>query len=105
MKRTVRRIPARIGFAESAGRWEAWGWLEELTASAARLSAQAELRRDETLSLTFELPGEPFAGLAARVAWSQRDADGYWEAELRFTSELDRRRLAAALLDLLSRAF
>ena len=103
MKRSARRVPAKLEFAQTAARLEGWGWLSELAASGARLVSAAELRRDERLLLSFELAGEPFEKLSSRVRWVERDEDGYWDAELSFTDEVARRRLARRLLEVLAR--
>ncbi len=97
------RIPVKLAFRETAARLEAWGWLSELAASGARLLSSAELRRGEELLLDFELAGEPFEKLSSRVRWCERDEDGYWDAELSFTDEIPRRRLARLLLEVLAR--
>jgi hypothetical protein len=59
-------------------------------------------RRDRVL-LSFEVAGERFKDLAAEVLWSEQDADGYCSAEVSFSDEVEKRRLARALLDALSR--
>lgn len=100
---TPRRVPARLGFGADDGRAESWGSLEALTPSGARLSTLARLERGQEVALSFELAGEPFAELRARVTGASVDADGFCEAELDFLDILARRRLARLLLDVLSR--
>lgn len=103
MRRSAARVPAKLEFESAAARLDAWGWLSELAASGARLLSAAELRRDELVLVTFELAGEPFEKLSSRVRWISRDEDGYWDAELLFTDEITRRRLARRLLEVLAR--
>lgn len=97
-------IPVRLGFPGAAARQDSWGRLLSLTAGGASLSTAAPLVRGEGLSLSFELGGERFRGVAARVSHVETDADGHTLAELRFHDELERRRLAKTLLDVLSRS-
>lgn len=40
--------------------------------------------------------------MTARAAWTETDADGYTMTEVRFTDKAAQRRLAKALLELLS---
>jgi hypothetical protein len=49
------------------------------------------------------LVGERFDEVRARVSHAEDDADGHRLAELRFLDEVQRRRLAKALTDVLSR--
>ncbi len=97
-------IPVLVRFPGGAARADAWGRLTSLSAGGAVLSTAARLTRGEELALAFELGGEEFAGLPARVSHVERDADGHILAELRFADELERRRLSKTLLDVLSRS-
>lgn len=101
--RSATRLPVLIRFAPEAGRQDAWGRLEELTASSARLSTASALTRGERVLLSFQLASESFKNLPGEVLHEEGDADGYRIAELRFTDEVVKRRLARALLDVLSR--
>ena len=80
-----------------------WGRLLELRASSAKLSTQTPLDRGESLRLEFEVNGERFPDLRARVECVERDEDGFLAADLRFEDEVEKRRLARTLADLLSR--
>ena len=98
------RGPKTIPVALALGDREvSWGRLLSLSARAAALSTQSALSRGEIVFLSFELSGERFKEIPARVEDSAVDLDGYTQAELVFTDEVERRRLAKTLLDLLSR--
>ncbi len=97
------RLPVLIRFAPEVGRQDGWGRLEELTASSARLSTASALARGEKVFLSFQLDAESFKSLPAEVLYEEGDDDGYRSAELRFTDEVAKRRLARALIDVLSR--
>lgn len=101
--RSASRLPVLLAFPDGA-RMEGWGRFIELSASTATLSTHSSLVRLERVLLTFELNGENFAELPARVAHQEPDQDGYTLAELTFTDEVAKRRLARVLADLLSRA-
>jgi hypothetical protein len=96
-------IPALIRFPGGAARQDAWGRLLDLSAGGAVLSTAAPLQVGEGLTLSFELGGEDFRAMTARVYHVEPDVDGQPLADLRFTDELDRRRLSKLLLDVLSR--
>jgi hypothetical protein len=100
---TPARVPVRLDFGPDDGRAESWGSLESLTPAGARLSTLARLSRGQPVLLTFELGGETFTELRARVTHAAVDPDGFCEAELDFADILARRKLAALLLDVLSR--
>ena len=97
-------IPVLVRFPGGAARQDAWGRLLSLTAGGATLSTAAPLEKAEALTLSFELGGETFRGVPARVSHVEPDVDGQTLAELRFTDELERRRLSTVLLDVLSRS-
>lgn len=99
---TPRRIPVMIGFTGSSSQRETWGHLTGLAATAARVSLLTPLAKDEELYLSFELGGEKFPAMTARADWMEIDADGFTLAEIRFTDKAAQRRLAKALLELLS---
>lgn len=99
---TPRRIPVLIGFTGASAKHEAWGHLSGLAATAARISLLTPLAKDEELFLSFELAGESFSAMTARADWTEIDADGYILAEVSFTDKAAQRRLAKALLELLS---
>lgn len=98
------RLPVLIGFPEASGRAEGWGRFSELSGSSAALSTLTRLSSRERVHLSFELAGERFESLAADVVVASLDADGYCVAEVSFRDEVQRRRLAKALLDVLSRS-
>ena len=96
-------LPVVVTFPPSDARQESWGRLVRLSAVDAKLSTLCDLRSGQRLRLTFEVNGEPFLALRCKVSHSEIDDDGYCLAELDFEDQLDRRRLAKALGDLLSR--
>ena len=96
-------MPVVISFPGEAAREPGWGRLVELSASTAVLSTGVPLSRLETVLLSFEVGGERFESLPGRVVFEEIDQDGYTRAELSFSDEMQKRRLARALLDLLSR--
>lgn len=98
--RFPRELPARL---VQAGGLEGWGRLERLSPAGATLSTLATLARDERVELWLEVGGERFEALWARVVHLEPDADGFTRAELDFVLPTDRRRLAVALADVLSR--
>ena len=100
---TPDRLPARLDFPAEDGRAPGWGKLDSLTPGSARLTTLAGLLRGQVVLLTFEVGGERFRELPARVAGSEPDADGFCAADLDFTDQRERRRLAKVLLDVLSR--
>lgn len=98
------RLPVLVAFPEPAGRADGWGRFLELSAAGAKLSTLTRLSPRERVLLSFELAGERFRELAAEVTAASLDADGYCAAEVLFPDEVERRRLAKALLDLLTRS-
>jgi hypothetical protein len=98
-----RDLPVALAFDPAAGRQDAWGRLESLSALGARLLTLSRVEKRERLLLSFELNGERFDALDASVSHVEQDPDGYSVIEADFVSPLVRRRLSAALLDALSR--
>ncbi|MBI4061025.1 MAG: PilZ domain-containing protein [Elusimicrobia bacterium] len=96
-------VPALLRFPGSAARQDSWGRLLKVTAGGAELSTAARLAKGDVLQLQFELGGERMA-LPARVHHAYDDDDGQRVAELRWSDMVERRRLARALVGLLSRA-
>lgn len=96
-------IPVLIAFPDGA-RDEGWGRFTDLSASRARLVTRTWAKKGEGLLLAFELGGEGFREAPCVAERSARDADGYYVHDLKFTDEVLKRRLARALLDLMSRA-
>ena len=94
MRRSAAYLPVLLTFAPSAARQDGWGRLVKLTSGGAELSTATRLVAGEVLLLSFELAGDRFEGVRARVAHAEDDADGHRLAELRFTDEVERRRLA-----------
>ncbi len=92
-------IPVLIRFPGGSARQDAWGRLLELTAGGAALATAAPLKPGEPLTLSFDVGGEDFRAMTARVAHVELDTDGQTLADLRFTDELERRRLSRVLLD------
>ena len=103
MRRTAAFLPVLLRFAPAAARQEGWGRLVRLTSGGAELSTATRLVAGEGLFLSFELAGDRFEGIRARVAHAEDDVDGHRLAELAFTDAVERRRLAQALTDVLSR--
>lgn len=100
--RSATSLPVVISFPAEAARQDAWGRISELRASGALLSTQAVLEAGKSLRLSFEIAGEDFAGLEAQAAWVEKDADGYSQAQVRFGDQVEKRRLAKALLEWLA---
>jgi hypothetical protein len=96
-------VPVLLRFAPDAARLEGWGRLVRLTSGGAELSTSTRLVVGEGVFLSFELGGERFEAQRARVAHAEDDADGRRLAELVFTDEVQRRRLAKVLTDVLAR--
>lgn len=87
-----------------SGRLEGWGRILELTAAGAVIETGDALARGEEVCLSFELFGERFVDFAAEISYAESRAGGTCRAELSWRDEIERRRLARVLLDLLSRA-
>jgi hypothetical protein len=92
-----------LRFAGTSARQDAWGRLLKITAGGAELSTSARLLKGETLSVKFELGGEVLR-VAAEISHVGKDDDGQALAELRWTDMVERKRLAAVLLDVVSRS-
>lgn len=103
MKRTALPIPVLLRFGPESSRLEGWGRLARLTSGGAELSTAVRALKGEYVFLSFELAGRAFEEVRARVAHAEDDADGHRLAELSFTDEVQRRELAKALVDVLSR--
>lgn len=103
MREAAALIPVLLRFAPAAARQEGWGRLVSLTSGGAELSTATRLVVGEGVFLSFELAGDRFEGVRARVAHAEDDSEGHRLAELLFTDEVERRRLAKALTDVLSR--
>ncbi|MBI5239769.1 MAG: hypothetical protein HY926_04795 [Elusimicrobia bacterium] len=103
MARSSVHTPVLLRFPGEVAREDGWGRLLELCASSAKLSTQTPLDRGEQVRLAFEVNGERFADLRARVESVDRDEDGFLAADLSFQDEVEKRRLARSLADLLSR--
>ncbi len=97
------RLPVVIRFPETASRQDSWGRLEKLSGSDAVLDTRTELRPGDRIFLDFDLAAERFEGVPGEVRHAELDSDRYCQAEIRFTDEVLKRRLGAALLELLSR--
>jgi hypothetical protein len=103
VRRSAAMLPVLLRFAPAAARLDGWGRLVTLTSGGAELSTATRLVVGEELLLTFELGMDRFQEIRARVAHAEDDSEGHRLAELRFTDEVQRRRLAQALTDVLSR--
>ena len=96
-------VPALLRFPGSAARQDSWGRLLKITVGGGELSTAARLAKGESVLVQFELGGERLL-IRARVHHAYDDDDGHRVAELRWHDMVERRRLARALLDVLSRA-
>ncbi|MFI5363855.1 MAG: hypothetical protein ACHQ49_17980 [Elusimicrobiota bacterium] len=96
-------LPVLLRFAPAAARQEGWGRLVSLTSGGTEVSTAVRLVVGETVFLSFEVSGDRFEGMRARVAHAEDDDDGHRLAEMIFTDEVERRRLAKALTDVLAR--
>ncbi len=103
MARAAVFTPVLIAFPGELAREEGWGRFLELCASSAKLSTQTPLKLSERVLLGFEFNGERFSELRAEVEHLDKDADGFVVADIRFEDEVEKRRLARTLADLLSR--
>ena len=103
MARSSLYTPVLFRFPGEVAREDGWGRFLELAASAAKLCTQTPLKEGEKLRLGFEVNGERFPVLRAMVEYVDRDEDGFCRADLRFEDEVDKRRLARVLADLLAR--
>ena len=103
MRRAAAFLPVLLRFEPAAARQDGWGRLVRLTSGGAELSTSTRLVVGEGVLLSFELGSDRFDEVRARVAHAEDDADGHRLAELRFLDEVQRRLLAKALTDALSR--
>ena len=103
MKRAPFLVPALLRFAGTSARQDAWGRLLKITAGGAELSTAARMTKGERLSAKFELGGEMLR-VAAEVSHVGKDDDGQTLAELRWIDMVERKRLARAILDVVSRS-
>jgi PilZ domain len=103
MRRAASLLPVLLRFEPAAARQDGWGRLVGLTSGGADLSTAARLVVGEEVLLSFELGVERFEDVRARVAHAEDDSEGHRLAELRFIDEVQRRRLAQSLTDVLSR--
>jgi hypothetical protein len=103
MRRAATFLPALLRFAPSDARLDGWGRLVRLTSGGAELSTATRVVVGEGVRLFFELGDERFEDVRARVVHAEDDSEGHRLAELVFTDEVERRRLAKALTDVLAR--
>ena len=103
MRTAAALLPVLLTFDAASARQDGWGRLVKLTSGGAELSTAARLVVGEDVLLAFELGAERFEKIRARVAHAEDDSDGHRLAELRFIDEVQRRKLAVALTDVLSR--
>lgn len=95
-------VPVRFAFPESEARHDGWGRFLELQSNHARLITRTRLEKGDRLALSFELPGEAFAGIRTEVHGSKTDEDGYYVCDLLFPEEKDRVSLGRALQRILA---
>ena len=96
-------VPALLRFPGSSARQDSWGRLLKVTAGGAVLSTPSPLAKGEGIQVGFELGGEKLL-IPARVHHAGKDDDGQCLAELAWSDMVLRRRLARALLDVLSKS-
>ena len=101
MARSSVYTPVLFRFPGEIAREDGWGRFLDLAAST--LCTQTPLKEREKLRLGFEVNGERFSDLRASVESVDRDEDGFCCADLRFEDEVEKRRLARVLADLLAR--
>ena len=104
MKKAAVFVPVLLRFEPASARQDAWGRLTRLTSGGAEMSTAVRLAREEGVLLSFELGGERFEEMRARVGHAEDDADGHRLVELLFTDEVQRRALAKALVEVLARS-
>jgi hypothetical protein len=104
MKKTSVFLPVLLTFPAESARQDAWGRLTRLTSGGAELSTAVRLLKDEAVHLSFEVGHEPLEHIRARVYHVEDDVDGYRLIELRFVDEVQRRRVAKVLTDVLARS-
>lgn len=97
-----RPVPAVLSFPEEAARQDSWGRLLALAGTEAGLETRARLEKGEKVFLSFELPGDSFPGLPARVFDVGKDRDGYVRARVEFLDEVHKKKLARAISRLLA---
>ena len=103
MTRAAFFVPVLLRFPGSSARQDSWGRLLKITAGGAVLSTPTRLAQGESFLASFELAGKPLT-ILARVHHVSSDDDGQCVAELRWNDLVERRRLAQALLDVLSKS-
>jgi len=103
VSRVAAATPVLIRYAPETGRADAWGRIEELSSTTACLTTASTAERRDKAFLSFEFAGEVFKQVRAEVVWVERDIDGYCALELRLQDEVERRRLARALLSAVAR--
>ncbi|MBI4678379.1 MAG: hypothetical protein HY748_12435 [Elusimicrobia bacterium] len=101
-RRSSASVPVVVSFAETSAKKDCWGRLLALAPSGARLSTRFRVERGERVFLSLRIADEEFQGIAALATRVDKDREGYALAELKFTDELQKRRLAKVLLDILS---
>ncbi len=102
IRRAAFLVPVLLRFPGASARQDAWGRLVKVTAGGAVLSTGARLAKAEVVRLDFELGGERLS-VPARVHHAGADDDGQCLAELVWNDEVERRRLARALVEVLSK--
>jgi hypothetical protein len=102
--RAAAYLPVLLRFPPESARQDAWGRLTRLTAGGAELTTAVRLLRGEGALLEFELGGDRFEEVRARVVHAEDDADGRRLVELSFVDEVQRRALAKALVEVLARS-
>lgn len=100
---SARLIPVELSFSGEKAQACGWGRFLELSAGGAIVTTRSGLNRHDSIYLTFEVSGEKFKAMPAVVTHEELDDDGYVRAEIRFTDEVEKRRLARTLLEVLSR--
>ncbi len=86
-KRLFDRFMARfpVKFRDSRQEFGTNVFLQDLSASGARITSQKSLFLNDTVNLLVQLPDgkDPFP-LSGQVVWSKREDDKNWDAGIRF---------------------
>ncbi|MBI5202125.1 MAG: hypothetical protein HY925_11105 [Elusimicrobia bacterium] len=102
--RVPREVPVMFAFDAAESRADGWGRWTRLHPRGGRVSTRFRLEPGDRVFVSFEAAGEAFDEVLAKVERAGRDADGYFEADVRLEDEVNVHRLGAALRGLVTRA-
>lgn len=97
-------VPARFAFEAAESRQDGWGRFERLHPMGGKLLSRFRLEEGDRLFVSFEVAGEGFEDVPAKVERSAQDEDGYFLADLRLQDEVEARRLGAALRGIVAKS-